>query len=257
MPNTVEIPVSALENDAAYRAAVIDLLGLLAYGELEAFERLAADSALAPTIDDMGALAGHAAAEQRHYELLRNRIVELGADPSAAMAPFVAPINEFHARTVPSDWLERLVKAVVGDGIGADFYREISRFVDADTRAIINQVMSDTGHSDYAMAKVRAAVQADPAVAGRLALWARRLLGEAVTQAQHVIAERESLDALFMPSATAASAAATAATASAASTAPAAATLDLAEIKNVIERLTDKHYQRMFALGLAKTSERA
>jgi precorrin-4 methylase len=100
------------------------------------------------------------------------------------------------------------------------------------------------------MAKVRAAVQADPAVAGRLALWARRLLGEAVTQAQHVIAERESLDALFMPNATtAASAAATAAAA--------AATLDLAEIKNVIERLTDKHYQRMFALGLAKTSERA
>lgn len=254
MPNTVEIPVSALENDAAYRAAVIDLLGLLAYGELEAFERLAADSALAPTIDDMGALAGHAAAEQRHYELLRSRIVELGADPSAAMAPFVAPINEFHARTVPSDWLERLVKAVVGDGIGADFYREISRFVDADTRAIINQVMSDTGHSDYAMAKVRAAVQADPAVAGRLALWARRLLGEAVTQAQHVIAERESLDALFMPNVTTEAAAIRAA-----STAPAAAaaTLDLAEIKNVIERLTDKHYQRMFALGLAKTSERA
>ena len=257
MPNTVEIPVSALENDAAYRAAVIDLLGLLAYGELEAFERLAADSALAPTIDDMGALAGHAAAEQRHYELLRSRIVELGADPSAAMAPFVAPINEFHARTVPSDWLERLVKAVVGDGIGADFYREISRFVDADTRAIINQVMSDTGHSDYAMAKVRAAVQADPAVAGRLALWARRLLGEAVTQAQHVIAERESLDALFMPNASTAPAAAkSAAPAATASTAP-AATLDLAEIKNVIERLTDKHYQRMFALGLAKTSERA
>jgi hypothetical protein len=103
------------------------------------------------------------------------------------------------------------------------------------------------------MAKVRAAVQADPAVAGRLALWARRLLGEAVTQAQHVIAERESLDALFMPNATTALAAV-----SAASTAPtAAATLDLAEIKNVIERLTDKHYQRMLALGLAKTSERA
>jgi len=59
-----------------------------------------------------------------------------------------------------------------------------------------------------------------------------------------VIAERESLDALFMPNVTTEAAAS-------------AATLDLAEIKNVIERLTDKHYQRMFALGLAKTSERA
>ena len=257
MPNTVEIPVSALENDATYRAAVIDLLGLLAYGELEAFERLAADSALAPIIDDMGALAGHAAAEQRHYELLRNRLKDLGADPTAAMSPFVTAINEFHARTVPSDWLERLVKAVVGDGIGADFYREISRFVDADTRAIINQVMSDTGHSDYAMAKVRAAVQADPAVAGRLALLARRLLGEAVTQAQHVIAERETLDALFMPNVAGAPATTSATTSDSSASATPAATLDLAEIRNVIERLTDKHYQRMFALGLTKTSERA
>jgi hypothetical protein len=88
-------------------------------------------------------------------------------------------------------------------------------------------------------------------------------LGEAVTQAQHVIAERETLDALFMPNvagAPAASATPSDRTASATtsdSTASAAATLDLAEIRNVIERLTDKHYQRMFALGLTKTSERA
>jgi hypothetical protein len=116
--------------------------------------------------------------------------------------------------------------------------------------------MSDTGHSDYAMAKVRAAVQADPAVAGRLALWARRLLGEAVTQAQHVIAERETLDALFMPNVAGAPAASVTPSDRTASATP-AATLDLAEIRNIIERLTDKHYQRMFALGLTKTSERA
>lgn len=238
MPDTVEIPVSALNEDASYRAAVIDLLGLLAYGELMAFERLAADSALAPTIDDTGALASHAAAEQRHYELLRARLLEMGADPSAAMAPFMAPIDEFHARTTPSDWLEGLVKAVVGDGIGADFYREISAYVDSDTREIINQVMSETGNSDYAVAKVRAAIKADPSVAGRLALWGRRLLGEAVTQAQHVIAERETLDALFMS--------------------PSSGTgVDLAEIRQVIERLTDKHYQRMVALGLSESSQRA
>ena len=36
-------PSTALETDPEYRAAVIDLLGVLAYGELTAFERLAAD----------------------------------------------------------------------------------------------------------------------------------------------------------------------------------------------------------------------
>ena len=77
--------------DDAYRAAVVDLLGVLAYGELMAFERLAADAALAPTIDDEAQLAGMAAAEFRHFTRLRDRLVELGADPAQAMAPFRAP----------------------------------------------------------------------------------------------------------------------------------------------------------------------
>ena len=33
-----------------YRAAIVDLLGLLAYGELSGFFRMAADAELAPTI---------------------------------------------------------------------------------------------------------------------------------------------------------------------------------------------------------------
>ena len=50
--------------------------------------------------------------------------------PEAARQPFDA----FHARTAPSDWLEGLVKAYVGDGIATDFYREVSAYLDASTR---------------------------------------------------------------------------------------------------------------------------
>ena len=42
-----QLPGPTLE-DPEYRAAVIDLLGVLAYGELSAFVRLAADAALGP-----------------------------------------------------------------------------------------------------------------------------------------------------------------------------------------------------------------
>ena len=38
--------------DPQYRNAVVDLLGALAYGELAAFERLAEDAKLAPTLAD-------------------------------------------------------------------------------------------------------------------------------------------------------------------------------------------------------------
>ena len=109
--------------------AVVDLLGALAYGELTAFERLAEDAQLAPTLADKAALAGMAAAEFGHFERLPDRLAELGADPAEAMEPFVAALDAFHEQHPPEHWLEGLVKAYVGDGIAADFYREIAAFL--------------------------------------------------------------------------------------------------------------------------------
>ncbi len=75
---------------------------------------------------DKTALAEMAVAEFGHFQLLRGRIEELSADPQDVMQPFVAAVDAFHARTAPSDWLEGLVKAYVGDGIAADFYRAVA-----------------------------------------------------------------------------------------------------------------------------------
>jgi len=170
--------------DEQYREAVVDLLGALAYGELTAFERLADDATFAPTIGDKAALARMAVAEYHHFELLRERLEELGAAPELAMEPFTAALHAFHERTAPGDWLEGLVKAYVGDGIAEDFYREVSAYVDPSTRALVLQVLEDTGHSEFAVDRVRAAITEDPRLAGRLALWGRRLVGGGLSQGQ-------------------------------------------------------------------------
>lgn len=209
---------------------VIDLLGLLAYASLVAFFRLADDAALAVSLPDKADLAGMAVAQFGHFELLRERITELGADSQQAMQPFVDPIDAFHARTAPSDWLEGLVKAYVGDGIAADFYRVVAQLLDQPTRSLVLTVLADSGHAQFAIARVREAVQADPAVAGRLALWARRLLGEALSQAQRVAADREPLARLLAGGSAA----------------------QLGEIGRMFAALTDAHAERMSALGLAE-----
>jgi len=207
---------------------VIDLLGLLAYGSLMAFFQLSDDAALAASIDDKAALAEMAVAEFGHFRLLRDQLTRTGAEPAAAMRPFAGVIDAFHARTAPSDWLEGLIKAYVGDGIAADFYLMVAELLDPPTKALVVKVLSDTGHAEFAVARVRAAIQADPTVAGRLALWARRLVGEALGQAQRVAAEREPLARLLVGDAAS----------------------QLGEIGRMFARLTDAHAQRMAALGL-------
>jgi hypothetical protein len=219
-------------DDAAYRAAVVDLLGALAYGELTAFSRLAADADLAPTQPYKAALAGLAVAEFHHYEALTASLGEMGVDPEEAMAPFIAPIDAFHDRTRPTGWLEGLVKAYVGDGIATDFYREISAYVDPATQNLVRSVLQDVGQAEFAVKAVREAIAADPRIAGRLALWGRRLVGEALSQAQRVAVERDALASLLVGG----------------HNRPGA---DLAELGRMFARLTDEHTRRMDRLGLS------
>jgi hypothetical protein len=225
-------PAADPMGDTDYRLAVVDLLGALAYGELTAFERLADDASFAPGIADKAALAAMAVAEYNHFSLIRTRLEEMGARPEDAMEPFMPALEAFHERTAPRDWLEGLVKAYVGDGIATDFYREISAYLDDSTRDLVLRVLEDTGHSAFAVDRVRAAIEADPRVAGRLALWGRRLVGEALSQAQRVAAERDALAALLVGG-------------------MAHRGADLAEVGRMFARLTENHTRRMASLGLS------
>jgi hypothetical protein len=221
-----------LDADPGYRQAVVDVLGALAYGELTAFSRLASDADLAPTLTEKAELARLAVVEFSHFEVLRGRLQEIGVDPEAAMEPFVAAVDAFHERTAPQTWLEGLVKAYVGDGIASDFYREISRFLDPATHHLVTTVLADSGQAEFVVRVVSEAIAEDPRVSGRLALWGRRLVGEALSQAQRVAADRDGLATLLVGSVDRPGA-------------------DLAELVRMFTRLTEAHSRRMARLGLS------
>lgn len=220
-----------LDHDPAYREAVVDLLGAIAYGELSAFERLAEDAKLAPELADKIAIGRMAAAQFGQVDALCDRLTGLGADPFAAMAPFQRALDDFHAHTAPADWYEGLIKAYVGDGLAADFYREIAAYLDPDTRDVVISALEDAEHAEFVIERVRRGIEADPRLGGRLALWGRRIMGEALTQAQRVAAERDALTALL----------------SGGVDRPG---LDLAALGRMFTRLTERHAERMAGLGL-------
>lgn len=211
--------------------AVIDLLGLLAYGELSSFEQMAADAQNAPTLLDKAQMSKFASGEYEHYNRIVTRLKGLGVDPVDAMQPFAGALDAYHQQLVPSNWLEGLVKSYIGEGIASDFYREVSIFLDKENAQLVEEVLSDNGFADFAIERIRQASENDAIMAGRLALWGRRMMGEMIAQAALVAKERMSLAELFV------------------SSEPSESIAD--DLNGLVNRLTVGHARRMDVLGFA------
>lgn len=204
------------------------LFGVLLAGELAAFYRLASESAMAPDLRGRVAIAQMAGAEMAHFEILAREVTRRGGDVDETVARHAPVLDRYHGSTTPNTWLESMVKAYIGDGLAADFYLEVAHTLPRDAEAVVREVMAETGHSQFAREQVRAAVAADPALTSPLRLWGRRLLGEAITQAQHVLAAEDSLtDALFSDAA------------------------DLGRVATFFASIQDRHATRLQELGLA------
>jgi hypothetical protein len=219
--------VSNVTSGAVSTPAVVDLLGMLAYAELLAFDRMADDATLAPDLGRRAMLSEMAGVEIANHRRVADRLVQLGADPEHAMSPFRGALDAYHSKTQPSDWLEALTKAYVGDSIANDFAREIARGLDAADRELVLEVLRESRYAEFAAAEIQQNLVGDESQTNRLSMWARRLVGEALSQAQRVAAERPALTALLEHAADAGG-----------------------DVAAILRRLTNAHTERMAAIGL-------
>jgi tRNA isopentenyl-2-thiomethyl-A-37 hydroxylase MiaE len=169
-----------------------------------------------------------AAAEMGHYELLRDALERRGVDVVQAMSKYASALDSYHRLTTPSTWLEALVKTYVGDALAADLYLEIADGLPDEVADVVRATLSETQHSQFVVAEVRAAVTSSAKQRSRLALWSRRLLGEAITQAQYVLAEHDELVDMVVSRAE-----------------------GLTQLAGFFDRLQHTHDERMRELGLA------
>lgn len=189
-------PVAAIETQDS---AIGKLFAVLLAGEYAAFYRLVEEASMAPDVPSRIAVARMAASEMRHFDRLAERVDAMtGLDAATAVERYRSVFDQYHRATNPKTWHEALVKAYVGDGLAADFYAELSHMLPPDAQEVMADVMAETGNSEFAREHVRAAVDADPSARSALVLWGRRLLGEAITHAQWILAaEDEVTDLLF------------------------------------------------------------
>ncbi|HXA88205.1 MAG TPA: ferritin-like fold-containing protein [Mycobacterium sp.] len=208
--------------------AVNELFALLAYAEIAAFYRLTDEARMAPDLRGRISMASIAAAEMGHYELLRDALERRGVDAVSAMSKYVSALENYHRLTTPSTWLEALVKTYVADALASELYLEIAGGLPDECVDVVREALSETGHSQFVVAQVRAAVTTSSKQRSRLALWARRLFGETITQAQYLLADHDELVNLVVYG-----------------------TEGLTKLGGFFDRLQETHDKRMEELGLS------
>ncbi|WP_404320493.1 ferritin-like fold-containing protein [Arthrobacter luteolus] len=225
-PADIEAPGTPV----AYRQFLADLLGVIAYGELSAFERMSSDARFSPTLRDRAALGRLAVREYNHFERVTAYLESMGVNAEDAMAPFQQSVDAFHDRTRPGDWYESLMKFYVTDAISDDFYAALGSLLDPAASSLIASLKTEgEAPVDVLFVRLQESLKDDPRLASRLALWGRRLVGEALTQAQRVVIERalpQGLDGFLSRE-----------------------EFD-AQIRDLFSQLTRNHSRRMSLLGL-------
>ena len=219
---------ASVQRVSADHPGVNELFALLAYGEVAAFYRLTDEARMAPDLRGRINMARMAAAEMGHYELLRQTLETRGVDVLAAMTRYASALENYHRLTMPSTWLEALVKTYVGDAMAADLYLALAGSLPDEVADVVRSVLAETVHSQFVVAEVRSAVTSSGKQRSRLALWSRRLLGEAITQAQYVLADHDELVDLVL-----------------------AGSGGLGQLTDFYDRMQRTHDDRMRQLGLA------
>lgn len=176
-PKAESADPSPVQRVSVDHPGIVELFALLAYGEVAAFYRLTDEARMAPNLNGRINMARMAAAEMGHYDLLGAALAGRGVDVVPAISKYAPALENYHRLTMPSTWLEALVKTYIGDALAADFYSEIVGVLPDQVADIVRGVLADTGHSQFVVAEVRSAVAASDMQRSRLVLWARRLLG--------------------------------------------------------------------------------
>jgi len=194
-------------------------LGQAAYVQLSIFEDLSRLVALAPTLEAKEALSQASAISLDRYRGLTAEIRRLGAEPSAAMQPYTTGTDFFQKVTQGADFYESLMTSHITAGILDDFFARLALGLSSAEAARITPIY-DPSHEQIVADQLRIGISANPRLAARLAMWGRRLVGDAMLVARASLAT------------------------------PPASEKDEARIEPVFTELIAAHTRRMDALGL-------
>lgn len=167
------------------------------YAALTEIERLAALIPAAPALADRMAVADVLSQRYGRYRELLEEL-EGGRDPQSGMVQAAPAIDEARRRVEPGDWWEGLAAVALcapltDELFGALLGADAAAFDDPAPTDEASEASADDAvdaAARWATRRLRAALDGDPVLAARIALWGRRLVGEAIVLCREFGGER-------------------------------------------------------------------
>ncbi|MHB1171376.1 MAG: ferritin-like fold-containing protein [Lacisediminihabitans sp.] len=167
---------------------LLPYLGQAAYLQLTIFETLSRAILTAPTTDAKEAVSRVAALSLAKYHGLTDEIERTGEASGPAMAPYTARIDDYRRRVQGDDWYETMVATYLTGGLLDDFFLRLAAGLPAEYATRIAALLSADSGSDILVEQLRSAIDTNPRLAARLAMWGRRLVGDTVLIARSALA---------------------------------------------------------------------
>ncbi len=174
-----------------FAPGVLPFLGMTAYLRLELYEAAARAVSGAPSLrakDVMSRVAGIALAKQQK---ITAEIRRRGEEPSELMEPYAEVIDPYFERIGTPDWHQHVLSLYLVSGLFDGFFAALAEGLDDQYRDdVIAVLLEDTGRTEV-RDLLASEIAADPALANRLALWGRRLVGDTLLVTRHVLSLSE------------------------------------------------------------------
>jgi hypothetical protein len=179
------------------RVATIELLGVLAYGQLRSFGAMSSAVRFAPDARSADRIASFARREHDAYESLNFHLAELTDNPTGAMDRQKGLFDRFFGRAPLDDWFGACVFFAFGIPLARDFMRTVVPMLDANSGDVVLRTLQDRADvEEAAVALLRAQLTSD-VLRERARGIVADLLGQALNAFQQAAGDSDALKVLL------------------------------------------------------------
>ena len=167
-----------------FTPALLEFLGRAAYVQLIQFENLSRAISSAPSTSAKTAIGRAAELSLSKHRMLVDEITRNGGNPAEVMEPSTAAVDRFERATHGADWFETLVTCYLTAGFLDDFFARLAIGLPADPARRIAAIYASESGETVLASLLEEAIEANPRLASRLAMWGRRLVGDTMLVAR-------------------------------------------------------------------------